>query len=279
MIVIWLFYVTILLATLRITSWLWVWAGLEILNWLFLVLLRGGLLRFLLWQGWATLIFLAGVGPLHSSICATIGLLAKSALPPLTWWFLPNLDKWELFSWVWFLSLAKILPLALLCQLRFILFLAPLIRGARILFFLQNFSWKETLLASSIRDRGWILAGGELRTIIFIFFMISYTALWLLWVNWHTPQTRINIFSKLMLMLTVGLPPSIFFVIKVATFCLLPTRVGIILALLAVLILIIYFYWLIISRLSFSSLPASAISWRQTIILLTAHLAWGISFL
>lgn len=237
-------------------------------------IIRGGIFSFFLWQRWARLIFLARIGPLGQRRGALVGLLVKRALPPFIWWFVPLAEKWSLLSWVWFLRVAKVVPLILLSYLSFPVVLPLLGALTSLGFLLQNLSWKHSILSSSIRDRSWIIAAGIQNFTLLIFFILIYVVSWLGWAANHSFIGRQRAQSKIFLLIMLGLPPSVFFVIKLRIIIIWSSIRIVILAARGLFLLIIYFRWFYSSSLTTTSTPINLPSWIFTFNLTGIHLGW-----
>jgi len=178
-----------------------------------------------------------------SALLILLILVAKIRLPPFRNWAWRLRIKWDLTTWVIFLSFHKTLPLVLFVN--FWIFekwlLLWVILGIVILFFI--FSLKSLIFVSSISDGAWLLRSRWISLRFFWVYIILYSFIW--WL------IRINInFNKSVLLLALlALPPSIFFFFKVLVWMVRPLIFRLMLRLASLLIFLVY--WAYLTTLSF----------------------------
>jgi hypothetical protein len=244
------FYLSILTFFIGRNSFVLMFVHLEILSWIFTILISPFLaIKYLIMQ--AYFIILGLVGLLWTPLLLVVGFLLKVGLPPIHIWFMKLSFFMKKWVFLIFSTLHKLLPLFLLGRL-FLLgsyFLGVLLLLAGRLIF-QVFELFLILITSSIVHRRWTLLRIQYRLKLSLTYWILYSLVF------FTFLSTIHFFilfkrgieqsssTRVMWLILSGLPPFVIFWLKVWIFLfIVQIRVGLRLVLIftSVLALASYF--------------------------------------
>lgn len=262
-------YFFIWICTLNLTQWFYFWFRLELLNWILLIFLARPLI-FLLWQSLSSLLLIYSWAVIERNIFLVFSLLLKSGIVPFSLFILKLRWKWR--SWLLFLTSHKLLPFLLLILVNLFFFLYFIWILIRIFYLYQNSRLFNIMWLRSLSESAWLCLPLNL-TKIFIFFLF-YSFSWWAWASSQNKITfkvnRIN--RRLMFILTLALPPSLIFLIKVYIWTNLNLISGCILALLSWRIIFVYFKWWVLNISIICSIPESLNLWFWNFWIISGHL-------
>lgn len=238
------FYFLIWFCALNITQWFYFWFGLELLNWLLLLFLLRPLI-FLLWQSLSSLFLIFSWVVVENNFFLFFRLLLKRGIIPFRVFILKLSWKWV--RWLLFLTTHKLLPFLLLVLVnsRFFVYLFWILGGVYFLF--QNSRLFNMIWIRRLSESAWLCLPFNL-TKLFTFFLF-YSLSWWAWAKAKNKRSlKINnVNRRVIFILTLALPPSLIFLIKIFIWTNLTASLGYVLALLSWLIIFIYFKWLILN--------------------------------
>jgi len=231
-------------------SFIFIFVFLEILSWVFTILMSPFLaIKYLVMQ--AYFIVLSLMGLLWVPLFLVLGLLLKVGLPPIHIWFIKLSFFMKKWVFLIFSTLHKLLPLFLLGRLFLLgsyLLGALLLVAGRLIF--QVFELFLILVTSSIVHRRWTLLRIQCRLKLSLTYWIIYSLVFLTFLGtihfiilFKRGVEQSSSTSVIWLILS-GLPPFIIFWLKVWIFLfIVQVRVGLRLVLIFISVLALTSYF------------------------------------
>lgn len=245
------FYVLSLLIIIGFSSFLWSLLGLELLSWLFVIIIPETL-SFIYLVIQTFFVFVAILSIIIFPFLVFWGLILKIGLPPFHGWMLTFTFIIDAIVFALLMLLHKFMPIVVFGKIlsnNIQFFFVTLLILSRALLIVQFAIFFEVIFFSSIIHRGWMLLGLKVRVSFFVFYWLLYR-LFLIRFFVMTKFKEILIFNLnqrgLMLLLWLiisGLPPFIIFWLKAL----------ILIVIINIKILIIRFMLLLISIINLSA--------------------------
>jgi len=188
------------------------------------------------------LLILFFISSLYSESILFILLIIKIGIPPFHSWVILLIKRISWLECIIFLTLLKVVPIYIVYNIRFNLNIVLVLSVVSTFLLFSSSNVKEILFFSRRRNRLLIVLVSYFSYSKAIYFFLFYSLL-LVWVIWDIERKRSIDISSCLLLVFIGVPPLIIFIVKYLLFAVYSNRVVFFLPFLILLVLNLYCYF------------------------------------